>query len=55
MDAIIIKWVGENIITIGICLALLRGLAEISTFEWDNKLCDLLDNAISTLTRRNKG
>ena len=52
MDAIIAKFISENILTIGIGLVVLKGLAEISPWAWDEKIVDIINNALTSFTQR---
>lgn len=55
MDSWLITNIGNNIITITIALTVLKGLAEISPWSWDEKVIDVIHRAISSFTeRRNK-
>ena len=56
MDAKLIAFIGENIITITFCLVLFKGLAEISPWKWDEKVIDVINNALASFTNRsNRG
>ena len=56
MDAKLIAFMGENIITITFCLVLFKGLAEISPWKWDEKVIDVINNALVSFTKRsNRG
>ena len=52
MDTWLIKNIGENIITITLGLVILKGLAEISPWTWDEKVIDVIHNALASFTKR---
>jgi len=37
-DVHLLKFIGNNIVTMGVLFVLLRGLAEISPWKWDEKI-----------------
>ena len=47
LDTYLIEFLKGNWVTLGLLFAILKGLAEISSFEWDNKLLDLIKAAVS--------
>ena len=52
MDAIVTKFLAENMLTIAVSLAVLKGLAEVSTWTWDEKIIDIINNALNAFTQR---
>ena len=52
MDAVVTKFLAENMLTIAVSLALLKGLAEISPWAWDEKIIDVVNRALAAFTER---
>lgn len=49
LDAIVIDFVSKNFLTIGLALAFLKGLAQVSPWTWDEKVVDLIAAMFTTL------
>ena len=41
-DKILLDFIGNNLISMGVAFVLLRGLAEISPWKWDEKVVGVL-------------
>lgn len=52
MDAYLTQFLSDNMLTIAMCLVLLKGLAEVSPWKWDEKIIDVINNALSSFTKR---
>jgi len=50
MDAYVIEFVKNNVITIGLMVMFLKGMAQITTWTWDEKIVDLIQAMFTTLT-----
>jgi len=53
-DAYLLAFVGKNIITMGLLFVLLRGLAEISPWTWDEKIVAVLWSVFEMLKPNGK-
>ncbi|MCP4569078.1 MAG: hypothetical protein GY841_16005 [FCB group bacterium] len=53
IDSHITAFVANNLLTIGLVVLFIKRLAEITPFEWDNKIADLISGMAEALTKRN--
>jgi len=52
MDGIITSFVANNMLSIGIFMVVLKAIAENTSWNWDNKLADILSAAFDAITKR---
>lgn len=55
LDPILLEFIDGNAITMGIILAVLKGLATVTPGATDNKIIQLFTVVLQSLTGRNKG
>lgn len=54
MDAYLIEYLSQSMLTIYAVVILLKACAAVSPWEWDNKLVDAIDEIVETLLPRRK-
>ena len=53
LDKTVAMFVKENFLTLGLIVMFLKGLADISPWEWDNKVVSLIESMLSGIRRIN--
>jgi hypothetical protein len=51
LDPIVLGFVKNNFITIGLALMFLKGLAQVTPWKWDEKIVDLISAMFTTLKK----
>ena len=53
MDAILIEFLSKNALTLSLLIMLLKGIAKMTPFAWDDSLMSLIAGAVKTVRLKN--